>query len=105
MFFLFRLHLAEQSVQPLEVAFPYTPVFLNPSFKFLKRRGTQRVDPALRVHADVDESGLTEHAEMLGYLRLAKSQSIDHVPDWARTVQQEFHYLQTVWLGQGAKGL
>ncbi len=91
--------MVEQRVQALEVALPYSPVALEPSFHLLERRGTQRVDSTLGVHTNVHESGFAEHAEMLGDLRLSKTEFIDHVSDRARTGEQQLDNLQAVGLG------
>jgi hypothetical protein len=104
MFFLAGLHLDEQSVKALEISLPDAAIPLDPSLKLLQRGWAQGIDAALRVDANIHQSGLTEHAEMLGDLGLAKAQLIDHVPDRAWTVQQQFDDLQTVWLGQGSEG-
>jgi hypothetical protein len=103
MFFLAGLHLDEQGVKALEIAFPDPAIPLDPSLKLLQGGWAQGIDSALRVDANVDQPGLTEHAEMLGHLRLAKAKLLDHVPDRAWTVQQQFDDLQTVWLGQGSE--
>ena len=72
MFFLAGLHLTEQGVKALEIALPDAAVPLDPSLKLLQRGWAQGIDSALRVDANVDQPGLTEHAEMLRDLRLAK---------------------------------
>jgi len=59
---------------------PKTPVPLQPHFKLLKRLGPQRINPPLRVNANVNQSGVTKHSQMLGHLRLAKVQAVDMSP-------------------------
>jgi hypothetical protein len=73
MFFLARLHLDEQGVQALEIAFPNAAIPLDPSLKLLQRGWAQGINAALRVDANVHQAGFAEHAEMLGDLRLAKT--------------------------------
>jgi hypothetical protein len=84
------LQLVEQGVQALEVAIPKTPVAFQPHFEFLKRGRAQSIDAALGVHAHVNQSGIAEHAKVLGNLGLAETQAMDHVADGAWTVPQEF---------------
>src|SRR6266403_4681211 len=96
LFFLFGFHVVEQRVESLEVAFPYSPVAVEPGFQLLQWRGAQGIDAALGVHTNVHESGFAEHAEMLGDLRLAETEFIDHVSDRARTGEQQFDDLQAV---------
>jgi hypothetical protein len=93
----------EQGVQTLEVGLPNTPVLLQPHLKLLERLGPQGVDAALRIHANVNQSGITENAQVLGDLRLAETQPVNHVPDRARPVEQEFDDLKSVGLGKSAK--
>src|SRR6267143_6151986 len=99
-FFLVGLHLVQQGIQALEVALPKTPVLLQPNPQFLEWRGPQRINPALRVHANVHQSGITEHPQMFGDLRLAETEFIDHVPDRPWSAQQQIDDLKTVRLGQ-----
>src|SRR5437879_6447973 len=99
-FFLLGLQFVEQAVQALEVALPKTPVPLQPHLKLLEWRGPQRINSALSVHANVNQSGITEHPQMFGDLGLAETQAMDHVPDRAWSVTQEFDDLKTVRLGQ-----
>jgi hypothetical protein len=104
MFFLAGLHLDEQGVEALEIALPDPAIPLDPSLQLLQRCWAQGIDSALRVDANVHQPGLTEHAEMLGDLRLPKPKLIDHVPDRTWTVEQQFYDLQTVRLSQGSEG-
>jgi hypothetical protein len=78
-----------------------TPVLLQPHFQLMERRGAQRINAALCVHANVNQSGIAEHAEMLGDLRLPETQPADQVPDGPWTVTQEFDYMETARLGEG----
>ncbi|HXN53562.1 MAG TPA: hypothetical protein VN943_16640 [Candidatus Acidoferrum sp.] len=105
MFFLFGLHLVEQGVQALEVALPKTPVPLQPDLKLVERRGPQGINAALSVHANVHQSGIAEHPQMFGDLRLAETQPIDHVSDRSWPVKQQFHDLKAVRLGQRSERL
>jgi hypothetical protein len=66
-FFLLGLRFAgfqfvKKGVQALEVALPKTPVSLQPHLKLLERCGPQGINSALCVHANVHQSGVTEHA-------------------------------------------
>ena len=97
------LQLFEKGVQALEIALPKTPLPLDPHFKLLERLGPQRINPPLRVNANVNQSGVTQHPQMFGHLRLAKVQAIDHVADGPWPVKQQFDDLKTVGLGQGSK--
>ena len=94
------LEFVEKGVQALEVGLPKTPVLFQPNFQLLERGGPQCINSALRVHANVNQSGITEHPQMFGDLRLAETQPVDHVPDGPWTVAQEFDDLKTVRLGQ-----
>src|SRR5882724_9054047 len=93
----------EQGVQTLEVGLPNTPVLLQPHLKLLERLGAQGIDAALRVHANVNQSGIAENAQVLGDLRLAETQTMNHVTDRARPVEQEFDDLKSVGLGKSSK--
>jgi len=88
----------EQGVQTLKVALPDTPVSLHPDLKLLERRWTQCINSALGVYADVNQPGITEHPQMFGDLRLAQVQPMDHLPDRAWSVAQQFDDLKTVGL-------
>ena len=101
---LLTFQIVQQGVEALETVFPKTPVSLDPDLELLKRRGTQRIDPALSVYANVNQPGITEHSQMFGNLRLAEMQPMDHVPDGAWAVPQEFDDLEAVGLGQGSEG-
>jgi hypothetical protein len=48
----------------------------------------------------VNQSGIAEHAQMFGDLRLAETQTTGHVPDGTRPGKQEFHDMKTVRLGE-----
>jgi hypothetical protein len=102
-FFLLSLHFVKQGIQALKVALPKAPVPLQPDLKLLERGWPQRINPALRVYANVHQSGLTEHAQMFGDLRLAEAQAMDHVADGPWTVAQEFDDVKAVGLGQGSE--
>jgi hypothetical protein len=104
MFFLFGLQftgleLAEKGAEALEVALPNPPVPLEPGFQLLERRGAQGVNAALRVDANVDESGVAEDAQVFRDLGLTETQAADQVPDRARAVAQKFDDMKTVGLG------
>lgn len=94
------LQLVEEGVQALEVAFPKAPVSLQPNLKLLERLGPQGVNPALRVDANVNQPGITEHAQVFGDLRLAETQAADHVPDGPRAVTQELDDQEAVGFGE-----
>src|SRR5882724_5979470 len=97
------LQFFEKGVQALEIALPKTPVPLQPHVKLLKRLRPQRINPPLRVNANVNQSGVAKHPQMLGHLWLAKVQAIDHVADGPWPVKQQFDDLKAVGLGQGSK--
>jgi hypothetical protein len=98
------LQLTEKGVEALEVALPNPPVALQPNFKFPEGRGAQGIDAALSVNANVDESGVTEDAQVFGNLRLAKAQAADQVADGARTATQKFDDVKAVGLGERPEG-
>jgi hypothetical protein len=109
MFFLFArpftsLEFVEKGVQPLEVPLPKSPVTLQPLFKLLERRGPQGIDAALRVHANINESGFAEDTQVFGDLRLPETQAMGQVTDRPRTAEQKLDDLKPVWLGEGAEG-
>src|ERR1700733_2733829 len=60
-FFLPCLKLFKHAIESLEIAFPNSPISFNPHFEFLQRRRPQCVDPALRVHANVHQSGVAQN--------------------------------------------
>jgi hypothetical protein len=76
MFFRFGLwfagfELTEKGVEALEIVLPDPPVSFEPGFQLLERRGAQGVNAALRVDANVDESGVAEDAQVFRDLGLA----------------------------------
>ena len=97
------LELVEKGVQALEVALPNTPVSLQPHFQLSERRGPQGINAALRIHADVHQSGFAEHPQMFGDLRLPEVQAMGQVTNRAWTVEQEFDDLKPVGLGEGSE--
>jgi hypothetical protein len=97
---LARLQFLENGIEALEVALPKTPESLHPNFKLLQRRWPQRINPALGVHANVHQSGITEHPQVFRDLRLAETELIDHVPNRPRSVKEQFDDLKTIRLGQ-----
>jgi hypothetical protein len=103
MFFLLSFHLVEQGVQALVIGRPKTPIPFQPHLEFLERGGPQRIDSPLRVHANADQSSLTEYTQMFGDLWLAKTQPIDHVPDGPGPIKQQFDDLKAVRFGQRSK--
>src|SRR5271156_734865 len=103
-FFLLRLQFCKHAVEALEIGFPDAPVSFDPRFQFFQRRRSQRINPALRIHAHVHESGVAEHPQMFRDLRLAQTQAMDHVADRSRPVTQQFHDLKAVGLGQRLQG-
>src|SRR5258706_3860797 len=100
MCFLAGLHLVEQGVKTLEIGLPDAAIPLSPSLQLLQRRWAQGIDSTLRVNANVDQAGIAEHAQMLGDLRLAKTEAVDQIADGARAVEQQFDDLEAVGLGQ-----
>src|SRR5580704_7923705 len=70
MFLLPLLHFVQQCVQPLKVPFPHLPVPFDPHFDLFQRRRSQRINPPLRVHADVNQTRVTQHVKVFGSLRL-----------------------------------
>jgi hypothetical protein len=97
------LESVEEGVQSLEVALPNTPVPLQPYFKLLERCGPQGINSALSVHPDVHQPSFTEHSQMLGDLRLAEMQLLNHVAYGQGTVEQQFDNLKTVGLSEGSE--
>jgi hypothetical protein len=95
--------LDQKRVEALEVGFPKTAVLFQPKFEFLKRGGTQGVNAALGVHANVNETGGVENAEVLGDLGLAETEAADQVANGAGAVAQEFDDVEAVGLGEGAE--
>jgi hypothetical protein len=104
-FFLRGLQFVQQCIEAHEIFFPQLAISIEPDFQLLERSGPQRVDPTLRVHAYVDQSGFTEHPQMLRDLRLPKTQLIDQITDRARPVQQHLDDLETVRFGEGSECL
>jgi hypothetical protein len=100
-FLLFGLQLVEESVEALKAALPKTPVFVQPDPKLLERCGPQGVDPALGVHANVNESSFAEDAQVFRDLGLAETQAMDHISHGPWAVAQEFDDMKAVGLGQG----
>src|SRR5271154_1328295 len=100
-FFLLRFKFFQHGVQPLEINFPNAPVPFDPDFEFFQRRRAQRVDSALSVYADVDESGVAEHAQVFRDLWLGQTKAMNHVADRPGPVAQQFDDLEAVGLGQG----
>jgi hypothetical protein len=102
--FLGGLHLFEQGVQALEVALPKAAIAIEPGFELLERRGSQRIDSALRVDADIDEAGVAQNTQVLGYLRLAETKTINEVANGAWSVEQQLNDVKAIGLGQRSKG-
>lgn len=102
-FHRFGFHVLKQHVQALIVCFPNAPVSFDPYFKLLQWRRPQLVDPPLRVHADVYESGIAQHPQMFRDLRLAKAQRVNYVPHRPRTAPEQFNNLKAIGFGQGSK--
>jgi hypothetical protein len=96
--------LTEKGVEAPEVALPKAPVALQPDFQFLEGRWAQSVNAALRVDANVDESGVAEDAQVFRNLRLAETQAADEVTDRAGPVAQKFNDVKAVGLGEGSEG-
>src|SRR5271156_1940368 len=103
-FFLLRFQFRKHAIEALEIGFPDAPVSFDPRFQFFQRRRSQRINPALRIHAHVHESGVAEHPQMFRDLRLAQTQAMDHVADRSRPVPQQFHGLKAVGVGQRLQG-
>jgi hypothetical protein len=93
-------HFIEQGIETLEVLLPELTVLFKPTVQLLKRRGAQRVNPALRVDPRIDESRVAEHTQVFRDLGLVKMQAVDHVSNGAGSIAQEFDDVETVWLGQ-----
>jgi hypothetical protein len=102
-FRLFGLQLFKNGVQTLEIAFPNTTVSLDPNFKLAKRLGPQLINATLSVHANFNQSGIAEHAQVFRDLWLAETQTLDHVTDGARAVAQEFDDLKAAGFGEGSQ--
>jgi hypothetical protein len=98
------LHVFEQGVQALEVALPEAAIAIEPGLELLERRGSQRIDSTLRVDADIDEAGVAQNTQVLGYLRLAETETINEVANGAWSVQQQLNDVKPIGLGQGSKG-
>lgn len=56
--------------ESIHVGGPEAAELTEPGIDLLKRFGFQPVKPALRVHRGFDETGLAQHAQVLGYGRL-----------------------------------
>jgi hypothetical protein len=93
--------LFKKGVETLEIGFPKAAVLLQPQFKFPERGGTQGVNAALCVDANVNQAGNTENAQMLGDLGLTEAQAMDHESDRAGTAAQQLDNLEPVGFGEG----
>src|SRR5271155_1571079 len=103
-FFLLRFQLLQHAIQPLEIGFPNAPVSFDPHFQLFQWRRAQRINPALRVHANIHQSRVAEHAQMFRDLRLAQAQAMNHVADGPRPFAQQFNDLKAIGFGQGLQG-
>jgi len=90
-----------QCVEPLS---PQASVRREPLVHGAQRVGPDAVDPALRVHLDVDETGLAKHPQVLGNGRLADRQRRNQVACGARSFQQQIEDLLAVRLGERGEG-
>ena len=98
------LHFIEQGIETLEVLLPELAVLLKPDVQLLKRRRTQRIDPALCVDPRIDESRVAEHTQVFRNLGLVKMQAIDHFSNGTGSIAQEFDDVKAVWLCQSFQG-
>src|SRR5277367_2887411 len=103
-FFLLRFQLLQHAIQPLEIGFPNAPVPFDPDLQLFQWRRAQRINPALRVHANIHQSRVAEHAQMFRDLRLAQTQALDHIAHGARPFAQQFDDLKAIGLSQRLQG-
>jgi hypothetical protein len=55
------------ALERIDVSGPKLPEGSQPGIELLKWLGPQPVDTTLRVHGGLDETGIAQHAKMLGH--------------------------------------
>ena len=73
-------------LERIEPAGPVGAIGLQPRVQFHQRLWTQAIEPALRIAADVDQAGVTQHLEMSRDTRLMHADELDQVIDRALAV-------------------
>ncbi len=76
------------AIQTIEPAFPEPTEGADPRLELLEWGRAQLVDTLLRMGTHLDDSRLPEHPQMLGYQRLGKVQTLDHLVDGSGPLTQ-----------------
>src|SRR5688572_11427553 len=91
--------LADQVLQPIHPVAHPAPERLQPGVELVERLGPQLVDALLRDRANVDQTGVAEHAEVLRHLRLTQPEALGDLPYRSRPVAKELDDAEAVRFG------
>ena len=86
-------------LERIEPALPQLPVGLEPGVELGQRLGVEGVDPALGLGVRDDETGITQHAQVLRGARLAEPDDVDQLTDGPRPFAQQGDHLAPVGIG------
>src|SRR2546423_15646362 len=96
--------LVEVSPERVEALAPEAAVGFQPSVDLLERLGPHPVEPALGVLAHLYQSGLAQHAQVLGDAGLAEMQTLHELVDRALVVADVVEDATAGGLGQNVEG-
>jgi hypothetical protein len=94
------LHPLKVPLEAVESLIPESPVGLDPCIDLAKRLRPQPVEASLGIDADVDESRVAEHAEVLRDGRLAHRQPVHELAHGSLSVAQQVEDAAAVRFGE-----
>ena len=82
-------HRVEVLLQGIETVGPQPPVWRQPGVDLGQGLGAQLVPAALSVHADLNQTGLAQHPQVLGGARLTQTELLGEFANQAGPLQQQ----------------
>src|SRR5262245_66431850 len=86
--------------EEIEVRRPERPIGREPLVELGERFRSDAIQPALCVHARLDQSGVPEDAQMFGHGRLAHADTVDELADRPLAVTEQIENRQPTRLGE-----
>src|SRR6202022_524008 len=94
------LQFLQNFFESVVTVFPEAAVGPEPIVQFLEWLRPEAVDPLLGHWTNVHQPRVAEDAQVLGDLGLTQPKLVHYLPDRARSIEEQLHDLQPVWLSQ-----
>jgi hypothetical protein len=103
--FFFFLQLGDEVVEAIESAVPDAFEVADPRVDGLERVTVDAVPTVTSVHAHEHETDRSQHAEVLGHLRLAEAEPVDELADRGLSGAQGVEEVAPARFGHGVEGI